>query len=397
MIVFSNPGLIDLRAMTVMGVSAKESDNPIGMFGTGFKFAAAVLLRNGCSVTVYRGLEKFTLSSNRIHVRNENFDLVTLNEVELGFTTQLGKTWQLWQAFRELYCNALDEGGAADQITGPVLSIAEGHTTIVIDGPGLDEVWKERNTIVLQSTPVHIFPGLELHSNPGQYLFYRGVRVAQLDNSSSYTYNLTGTQQLTEDRTLVYGPYSQAYFVADILAEYAPEALLSELLLAGNKTWEHNHNYCNAYSASQTFLATVRSLAKTRGVNDSAVRAMYRQTRTTPEYKAVELGSFEKRDLKEAVKLCAALGYDVTEFPVTVSDELDEQCLGLARMDTKQIVLSRRVFKMGLRMVAGTLLEEHIHLKFGLMDTSRELQNHLLDTLMECAAKLRSKRTRKAA
>ena len=35
-IIFENPGTVDLRAVTTFGVSVKESDNPIGYFGTGF-------------------------------------------------------------------------------------------------------------------------------------------------------------------------------------------------------------------------------------------------------------------------------------------------------------------------------------------------------------------------
>ena len=37
MIVFENPGEIDVAAISTFGVSVKETDNPIGFFGTGLK------------------------------------------------------------------------------------------------------------------------------------------------------------------------------------------------------------------------------------------------------------------------------------------------------------------------------------------------------------------------
>jgi len=43
MIVFENQGEIDLIAFTPFGVNTKETDSPIGFFGTGLKYATAVL------------------------------------------------------------------------------------------------------------------------------------------------------------------------------------------------------------------------------------------------------------------------------------------------------------------------------------------------------------------
>ena len=55
-IVHSTPGLIDLRAFTTFGVNSKpNSKNPIGYFGTGLKYAVAVLARHKCPVTVWIG------------------------------------------------------------------------------------------------------------------------------------------------------------------------------------------------------------------------------------------------------------------------------------------------------------------------------------------------------
>src|SRR5882724_11960473 len=115
MIVFQNPGLIDLDAALVMGVNAKLGESPIGFFGTGLKYAMATLLRNNCRFRIFRGVEEFQITTQKLSFRDKNFDLVWLNGSKLGFTTDLGRNWKPWQAYRELYSNAKDEGGQTFQ------------------------------------------------------------------------------------------------------------------------------------------------------------------------------------------------------------------------------------------------------------------------------------------
>ena len=46
-IIFTNQGEIDIRAVTTFGVSVKNDNSAIGMFGTGLKYAIAIILRHG--------------------------------------------------------------------------------------------------------------------------------------------------------------------------------------------------------------------------------------------------------------------------------------------------------------------------------------------------------------
>ena len=73
MISFQNNGLIDIAAVTTMGVSVKEGDGAIGYFGTGLKFAIATILREGGEVTLWRGLEKHIFTATLLTVRGEDF------------------------------------------------------------------------------------------------------------------------------------------------------------------------------------------------------------------------------------------------------------------------------------------------------------------------------------
>ena len=52
MITFHSPTVLPIEAATTMGVSVKESDNAIGKFGTGLKYAIAGVLRLGGSIAM---------------------------------------------------------------------------------------------------------------------------------------------------------------------------------------------------------------------------------------------------------------------------------------------------------------------------------------------------------
>src|SRR5690606_21571397 len=116
MIVFENSGAIDMRAAITLGVSVKTGSNPIGFFGTGSKKAISVILAEGGTITIFSGRTKHEFTTARRKIRGHPFKMIIHNGKELQFTTDYGKTWAPWQAFRELYSNVLDEGGTARHV-----------------------------------------------------------------------------------------------------------------------------------------------------------------------------------------------------------------------------------------------------------------------------------------
>jgi len=111
MLLFENKGLIPEATITTMGVNAKIGDNPIGQFGTGLKYAIAIVLRLGGMITIYRGQKKLEFSLKTEIIRDKKFQIVCMNGRKLGFTDQLGLHWEAWMAYRELASNVKDEGG----------------------------------------------------------------------------------------------------------------------------------------------------------------------------------------------------------------------------------------------------------------------------------------------
>lgn len=207
MILFTNPGLIDLDAVRTMGVSVKRPGS-FGFFGTGLKFAIATILRGGGLVTVYRGTQAHDFTLRERTIRDQVFQIVCMDDVEMGITDQLGRNWEPWMVLRELGCNALDEGGEfsysePDFNSGWMNLIREGHTTIVVMWDALDEAWEQRGDVFVGERPV-LLATLQVEVREGEsgHIYYRGVRAGKLQHRSLFTYNILSDQVLTEDRTI---------------------------------------------------------------------------------------------------------------------------------------------------------------------------------------------------
>ena len=95
---FSNPGEIDPRMWATFGVSVKESAGAIGQFGTGLKYAIAVLMREGRSLEIVSKGNRYVFGVKQTDIRGKDFMQITCNSEMLPFTTHLGAKWELWQA-----------------------------------------------------------------------------------------------------------------------------------------------------------------------------------------------------------------------------------------------------------------------------------------------------------
>ena len=209
-IIFYNPGEAELAAMTTFGVSVKESKNPIGFFGTGFKYAIAVLLRTGHEIEMYLGEDRYTFAMEERIIRGEPFEAILLldhgvagctRRTDLHFTTQLGRAWEVWMAYRELVCNARDEDGDVHVDVDPDSMIAPDNTVIIVRGDGVLDAHQRRAEWFILSEPLAVQADGDIHPGPANALFYRGIRVHNLEKPSLFKYDLRNGVQLTEDRT----------------------------------------------------------------------------------------------------------------------------------------------------------------------------------------------------
>lgn len=377
----TNAGLIPMEAVTTMGVSAKEGENPIGFFGTGLKYAIASLLRLGHKVIIWRGLDRYDLSTVSGVVRGKEFDFIEMRGPEgvqrLGFTTHLGAKWEVWQVFRELYSNCLDEGG---EIAFAAIEPAEDATTIRVTGEGFAEAARTRDRYFLSTKPIHSGTLVDIHPGSSGGIYYRGVLAANLGAPSALTYNITCGVDLTEDRTIKHRWMADSY-VAHALAHCGDRKLL-QIALSARGAYEEGLDYSDP---SEGFAEAVLAICEERGsasVHARAIAAAERWAQREARVNAIELSPREADDLKVAKRFLASIGYKITA-PVVVAETLGPDVCGMAK-DGK-IFLSRTVMSRGGNFLIGTLLEEHLHLAHGFADESRRFQDFLIDLVVKFA------------
>lgn len=390
MIIFQNPGLIDLRAVQIMGLNAKEIKNPIGQFGTGLKYAIAVLLRSGCLVTIFRGEQEFSFRTEKANFREKTFDFVWMDGAgemskQLGFTLELGKHWEPWMAIRELESNVRDENGRS--FDNADYQLSPDTTTIVIEGAVAEQSYSELPDIFILSKPIWANDTIEVHraENPEQsrWIHYRGVRCQRLETLSLYRYNLLSQQQLTEDRTFKYSWTSAGELSNLGLCE--DENAIRTIVTAKKGHLEHEIQF-NEYTISDKFAEIVGALANR--ANTSAWRAV-RIKKGFAEYQELEIDAMQQQMLERAQAFIERMGEKrVRNFPVFVCSDLGPKTLGTVSQVRKEIWLSTRVFEMGMKQLISCLYEEFIHLDRGLGDLDYEMQSFLFDTIITQAAKL---------
>lgn len=303
-LVFRTPGVLDLRALTTFGMSAKpNSTSPIGMFGTGLKYAVAVMVRMGAEPVLWRGTDKHVFYRKPVDFRGADFDLIGVRHErfatlanpreELPFTTQLGSTWEAWQAYRELEANTRDEGGKTYCLEADesVIGGEPGYTLIVVDHPAMLEAYAKRDEIFLRDGLLGLASDdtVELVSlTSSRYLYYRRLRVANLQKPALYTWNLISHQELTEDRTLKY-EYLARTAVAEHISRSNNEDIIDAVLSASPSFWEHDLVFDYAGTPSDAFRAV---MARRGGKVTESVARYYAPYVAEPESK--DLGVFEK-------------------------------------------------------------------------------------------------------
>jgi hypothetical protein len=266
-VIFRTPTLIPIEAFTTFGVTSKpNSENPIGYFGTGLKYAIAVLAREGISTTVWIGSTEFKFYVKSKDFRGKEFQFLQMREVKphpimgflkpkyttLPFTTELGKNWGLWQAFRELEANTRDEHGETD-IKGHLdlyFSGFPGETLIVVESEDFVQQFLERDKIFLpdglrlQDTTDKV----QVFDRPSKHLYYRGLRIFDLDKPSVVTYNILSPMELTEDRTLK-SPDAAKLVIAEYIQKSDDESFVRKTVLTSSDSFEHDLPHYNVYEA----------------------------------------------------------------------------------------------------------------------------------------------------
>lgn len=391
MIIFSNPGEIDIEAVTVLGASIKApGGSPIGEFGTGLKYSIAVLLREKLSIEIWSGLKRYSFASRTKYIRGEPFELIDLIEDsgerrQLGFTTSYGKNWTLEHVYRELWSNAKDENGKGEfYADGPIPAPFgnEGMTYVVIRGKAFEETHALRHHFLLSSSRVKIAegPGLEVYAGSSPVVFYRGIAAHKFRHPSIFTYNITDRAQLTEDRTLSGGEYHLDLRVKSWLQKTASQELCFDALTASEGTYEQTLSFSSYEGFGQAFGEAVeQGVRENAGVNPYATGLYFSVKKdAVMDYgEACELTEEENRQLQEAILRIRSWGFNYAQWKFTIKVVEEAGAGVIARVNGKsECVLTRRALG-DVDLLEHALIEEFIHMRDDVNDETRQMQNVL--------------------
>lgn len=378
---FMNDGDFDPRSMITAGVSAKENDTAVGFFGTGFKYAIAIILRLGGTIEIstLSGHYKFTAKEEQI--RGKSFNLVYVNDREAGFTTHLGINWEPWMAFRELYCNATDEGGTAST------EIDSNYDTVIaVDCGEIYKSFLSKDNYFISGTPLFSSSRVDIYPAGRPFIYYRGIAVRNAIDGQLFSYNVKSHVTLTEDRTAkhdheIFWPIQKTY-----QNDCDDRAMLRKVVAYGEHG-EAKIGFDKDWGASDTFLEVCDDLISSdMGVCASArevAKSARPERETLPEF---ELTTTQQKMMDKAIKHLKGIGVDAHMFEIKTVHGLGSGVMGQARDGV--IYLSEAPFNQGTKQLASTILEEWVHNKYGCEDFDRQMQNWLFDKILSLSEEI---------
>jgi len=380
MIIFENDGQLDIMAIKTMGVSVKES-GAIGYFGTGLKFAIAVLLRNNHKVTICIDEMTYEFTTEPVQIRGKWFNIIHMNDEALAFTDELGKNWEVWMAFRELASNAMDERGKFYYAAMPPPPEA-GRTIIIVEGDKMDEAYSNKDEVFFNTKNARTTPTADVMNRQSQSIYYKGVVVSETSKPCMMTYNLKSGITLTEDRT-ANSSYDIKRGIARFILTDATEDEVWTFLKAPQDSFESDIEVDIYVDPSDNFLnVSKRIIENKERLKKSAFDVYKKATGYIEKDEPMELNGVQKKQLERAMTFCCHLEPDIKNMTIVVQEKLKGDALGMAHHPTEKIYLSKRVFEQGTKQVTTTLLEEFYHIRYKYNDNTYAFQNFLFDQIL---------------
>lgn len=198
-----NHGELDIRLVALMGGTTKANDKyKIGQFGTGLKYTLAYLFRNNVDFKIFSGETRVDIKTETERIKDTDFDIICIDGHRTSITTQMGQQWSPWMIIRELWCNALDEGGYSKEVVTDETPIVgeSGKSTFYIQMlPDIAQVLDDWGSYFIHNRePLWDSEGYAIYENnkKGKLKLYKqGVLIYQHPNLESlFYYDIKGAE-----------------------------------------------------------------------------------------------------------------------------------------------------------------------------------------------------------
>ena len=408
-ILIQNRGEFDPLGLELLGASTKR-DNPsqIGLFGSGFKYALAWLLRNNQPPRIFSGTTEVHVSTEPVTFRGQDFTRIFINGRPTSLTTDTGPRWQAPAVVREIWANALDEGEAEIVSNPSTIKGAPGLTRVYLEAtPEIAEVFDHWDQYFADRMPaIHTnrYGRVLDPSDVPTNIYVRGVWATALFGRFRFSYDLIDDGGLlNEERQLADSPQFCRVF-RGLLSHIDRASILKELLLAEGSIELATLKWLSPSSKWADLLSDWNGRFYTRESADLLTIAERENGIEVPPEAALFMrdklnmrpagsGHREHRlfapahhpDLQQrAAKLVARLAEEgfPTSGKVQFGQMKSPELAALADRRNHRVCISANYARAAgdLELVA-CLLEEFLHLNEGFSDCSRLFQDYLLETV----------------
>lgn len=389
------------------GTTKSKNKYKIGQFGTGLKYTLSYLFRNNLDFHVFTGTNEIKITTEIENIEDDIFEIICINGHRTSITTKMGEDWQAWMIVRELWCNALDEGEATNEVTTDVTG-KEGYTTFYIqEDINIKMVIKEWTKYFMQDSQI-LWQDQNYRLYPsGNHLciYKQGVLVMEnLEEKSLYNYDILDADinELREFRGTPDREISNALINADKkVIEYVLENI-TDSVYEGRMDWNWFVNFTDRWKEvigeAKIITANTLSELEARGSYPDRSRliilptALYQPLAKqfdsiSAVYTANDGGSFYEQfsedcenKIKQALAILETCNYpfhDQLQFKYGFFE--DKRTQADINMKDKIIRVSNTLIQQPLFTFIAMLIEECEHFNTGFNDNTRAFQQHFIN------------------
>jgi len=341
-------------------------------------------------------------------IQNTIFGIIYIDGEKTSITTNMGNDWQAWMIVREIYSNALDEGGEHYEVTEEIEG-AKGRTEFYLQlTPEILSVYNSWDKYFnLHAEPMYTCKHGSLYPASGKLrVFKQGILIKEYEHESVFNYDVTNAS-LNELREYT---GSLEYDMTSIIQDANKDTITYMLEVMKEKDYEATADYTDWLGTPKFGEGWREAIGNSLIIHQKAIDNIKARgldidtaaTVTVPErlYKALTkkfkgIGALRVADkvnefyevhdealkvmTKEAVTILEHCGYMLhPELSIIYGFFGDKRILAKVSMDDKVIMISESMKNSSIHEMCEMLIEENEHFNTGFVDCSRDFQTHFI-------------------